>query len=278
MKQSIFSATFEESQNLLNDVFMKPINQNDLKKINSSSTKKTQTKTRKNIAILFWNVFFILLPNLIIAYMSNNYFPFGIGLTILLLSLFMYIMSPIYLKETMLSLSCFVVGPLWVIIGIDIFVIPIAIKEKQLIIIIGIFLLTCAFLIIKQRVNSFEFLLFNSKESKFNYYFKKVFKLICIVAPFVCFFVAWILLFNKLLFHIEFKLNLNSIGIYLFFIIFNLAMIFVIFYIISVPLLFGYYLHKYPEEYRKSEKKTYQQWYGKLYLKFKELKDNETNE
>ena len=70
--------------------------------------------------------------------------------------------------------------------------------------------------------------------------------------------------------------SMVGLGLFLGWIVFNLALIAMIIYMEFPFFLEAYYKWKYPEEYREWEGKSLEEWYGKRYLKkHKELLNNE---
>ena len=77
-------------------------------------------------------------------------------------------------------------------------------------------------------------------------------------------------------FSIKFSTSLEGLGLLITWIILNIAVIAMLIYIEFPSYLQAFYKWKYPEEYRQWEGKTVEEWYGKKYLKkHKELLENE---
>lgn len=77
-------------------------------------------------------------------------------------------------------------------------------------------------------------------------------------------------------FSIKFSTSLEGLGLLITWIILNIAVITMLIYIEFPSYLQAFYKWKYPEEYRQWEGKTVEEWYGKKYLKkHKELLENE---
>ena len=77
-------------------------------------------------------------------------------------------------------------------------------------------------------------------------------------------------------FSINFSSSITGFGLFIFWVLLNIALIAMIVFMEFPFLLEGYYKWKYPEEYREWEGKTVEEWYGKKYLKkHKELLKNE---
>jgi len=77
-------------------------------------------------------------------------------------------------------------------------------------------------------------------------------------------------------FSINFSHSVTVLGLFIFWILLNIALIAMIVFMEFPFFLEGYYKWKYPEEYREWEGKTVEEWYGKKYLKkHKELLKNE---
>ena len=77
-------------------------------------------------------------------------------------------------------------------------------------------------------------------------------------------------------FSINFSSSITVFGLFIFWILLNIALIAMIVFMEFPFFLEGYYKWKYPEEYREWEGKTVEEWYGKKYLKkHKELLKNE---
>ena len=77
-------------------------------------------------------------------------------------------------------------------------------------------------------------------------------------------------------FSIKFSTSLEGLGLLITWIILNIAVIAMLIYIEFPSYLQAFYKWKYPEEYRDWEGKSVEEWYGKKYLKkHKELLENE---
>ena len=68
-------------------------------------------------------------------------------------------------------------------------------------------------------------------------------------------------------FSINFSYSVTVLGLFIFWILLNIALIAMIVFMEFPFFLEGYYKWKYPEEYREWEGKTVEEWYGKKYLK-----------
>ena len=68
-------------------------------------------------------------------------------------------------------------------------------------------------------------------------------------------------------FSINFSSSITGFGLFIFWILLNIALIAMIVFMEFPFFLEGYYKWKYPEEYREWEGKTVEEWYGKKYLK-----------
>ena len=78
-------------------------------------------------------------------------------------------------------------------------------------------------------------------------------------------------------FSISFSSSVTVFGLFICWILSNIALIAIIVFMEFPFFLEGYYKWKYPEEYRDWEGKTVEEWYGKKYLKkHKELLENES--
>ena len=76
-------------------------------------------------------------------------------------------------------------------------------------------------------------------------------------------------------FSINFSSSVTGFGLFIWWILLNIALIAMIVFMEFPFFLEGYYKWKYPEEYREWEGKTVEEWYGKKYLtKHKELLKN----
>ena len=77
-------------------------------------------------------------------------------------------------------------------------------------------------------------------------------------------------------FSINFSSSITGFGLFICWVLLNIALIAMIVFMEFPFFLEGYYKWKYPEEYREWEGKTVEEWYGKKYLKkHKELLKNE---
>ena len=77
-------------------------------------------------------------------------------------------------------------------------------------------------------------------------------------------------------FSINFSSSVTGFGLFIWWILLNIALIAMIVFMEIPFFLEGYYKWKYPEEYREWEGKSVEEWYGKKYLKkHKELLKNE---
>lgn len=68
-------------------------------------------------------------------------------------------------------------------------------------------------------------------------------------------------------FSINFSSSITGFGLFIFWILLNIALIAMIVFMEFPFFLEGYYKWKYPEEYREWEGKSVEEWYGKKYLK-----------
>ena len=68
-------------------------------------------------------------------------------------------------------------------------------------------------------------------------------------------------------FSINFSHSVTVLGLFIFWILLNIALIAMIVFMEFPFFLEGYYKWKYPEEYREWEGKSVEEWYGKAYLK-----------
>ena len=68
-------------------------------------------------------------------------------------------------------------------------------------------------------------------------------------------------------FSINFSSSITGFGLFIFWILLNIALIAMIVFMEFPFFLEGYYKWKYPEEYREWEGKSVEEWYGKRYLK-----------
>ncbi|RSJ73623.1 hypothetical protein [Streptococcus cristatus] len=76
-------------------------------------------------------------------------------------------------------------------------------------------------------------------------------------------------------FSINFSSSITGFGLFIFWVLLNIALIAMIVFMEFPFFLEGYYKWKYPEEYREWEGKSVEEWYGKKYLKkHKELLKN----
>lgn len=77
-------------------------------------------------------------------------------------------------------------------------------------------------------------------------------------------------------FSINFSSSITGFGLFIFWVLLNIALIAMIVFMEFPFFLEGYYKWKYPEEYREWEGKSVEEWYGKKYLKkHKELLKSE---
>ncbi|EHJ52486.1 hypothetical protein [Streptococcus macacae] len=77
-------------------------------------------------------------------------------------------------------------------------------------------------------------------------------------------------------FSIKFSTSMEGLGLFLTWILLNIALIAILTFMELPFFLEAYYKWKYPEEYREWEGKSLEEWYGKKYLKkHKELLNNE---
>ena len=88
---------------------------------------------------------------------------------------------------------------------------------------------------------------------------------------------GWAVIVNSIfkVFSINFSSSITGFGLFICWILLNIALIAMIVFMEFPFFLEGYYKWKYPEEYREWEGKTVEEWYGKKYLKkHKELLQN----
>ncbi|USS90291.1 hypothetical protein [Fructilactobacillus carniphilus] len=110
MTKSIFSATFAESKNLLNDYFYKNNKANQANTHRRFNYNHTKILVAETAATIFFVLFFFILPCWVVSYLCTkeaiekgipNFFPFFIfkgGLFLLLIFGIVSLIAPNYLK------------------------------------------------------------------------------------------------------------------------------------------------------------------------------------
>ncbi len=162
MPRSIFSATFDESKNLINDILLN---------MNVANLKKPS-----KIGILIYSLLLILLPNYIIVYFvalewkdfrSFSYAIFIVGLIIWLLIWIIVFLAPNYLKLYLNYFNLLFIGAVWLTVEMVWFLIYCLHRYHQEYLLVFMFATIIIFLtiFIKHRVHLFRVLLFNDKEN-----------------------------------------------------------------------------------------------------------------
>ncbi|USS90292.1 hypothetical protein [Fructilactobacillus carniphilus] len=292
MTKSIFSATFEESKNLLNDSFYKK------DKADQANNEKRFKYNRKKIVTfeilggIFATLFLLILPGWGASYLCTrlalekgipNFSPFFIfkgGLLLLLIFGIISLIVPKYWKIFWGKFDYSFIGIVWLLIEANgvICLIGYVFHEFYLLLLTYFVLLIILIMFIIHRIHLTKILLYKVKENQLDITFKRTINLLYAIIPSLVSIYFVIKIINPNVVKTNFTFTVLITGSLLFSFCLNLFGIFLEVYQVSTYLLVGYYYHKYSEDYRKLENKTYQQWYGKFYMKLKGLKDDETKQ
>ena len=284
-KKSIFKASFEESLNLEDDGFL----QYQLKE-----QDKKVSKPPRNVFDYFKNSLLYGILTLI--------FPIGFNFLLLAFSTMLYSSDPKDLalpisNHNFLTAHVYVIGLfiwlLFVLIGKFIkpffilpyrthfhvitfliwFVIEFDLATLGLVLpfltILGIFLLVCVLLALIYWMLRIELRSLKKRmygEVKAPTLQDKIAKGIAIYGAGL---LGLAVIVNYILkaFSINFSSSITGFGLFICWILLNIALIAMIVFMEFPFFLEGYYKWKYPEEYREWEGKTVEEWYGKKYLK-----------
>ena len=293
-KRSIFSASFEESLNLEDDVFLQ------YQKGNVFSKLETYYMEGKSKLVLhIQNIVLTLIGSVIINFM------------ILVFSLSLHdsdpkdLRLPIYQHPLLTSevyLVCFLIWVFIILIGkvfrkafilpyrnhfhVITFLIWLSLEFNLLAIdmslptlsiwmvaAIFVFITILAYFMFSLEIESLKKLMYGngSGSSLRNKIAKKI-------AIYGMSFLGIGVIINFIIksFSIKFSTSLEGLGLLITWVILNIAVIAMLIYIEFPSYLQAFYKWKYPEEYRQWEGKTVEEWYGKKYLKkHKELLENE---
>ena len=293
-KRSIFSASFEESLNLEDDVFLQ------YQKGNVFSKLETYYREGKSKLVLhIQNIVFTLIGPVIINFM------------ILVFSLSLHdsdpkdLRLPIYqhpLLTAEVYLVCFLIWVFIILIGksfrkafilpyrnhfhVITFLIWLSLEFNLLAIdmslpalsiwmvaAIFVFITILAYFMFSLEIESLKKLMYGNGSGSFLRN-----KLANKIAIYGMSFLGIGVIINFIIksFSIKFSTLLEGLGLLITWIILNIAVIAMLIYIEFPSYLQAFYKWKYPEEYRQWEGKTVEEWYGKKYLKkHKELLENE---
>ena len=284
-RKSLFKASFEESLNLLDDGFL----QYQLKE-----QDKKMSKPPRNVFDYFKNAVLYGILTLI--------FPIGINFLLLAFSTMLYTSDPkdlvfpisnhnfltahVYVIGLFIWLLLVLIGKffkpffilpyrthfhvitflIWFVIEFDLAAIGLALPFLT---ILGLFAIGCILLaliywMLRIELKDLKNLMYG--EVKSPTLLDKIAKGLAIYGAGV---LGLAVIINYILkgFSINFSSSITGFGLFICWVLLNIALIAMIVFMEFPFFLEGYYKWKYPEEYREWEGKTVEEWYGKRYLK-----------
>ena len=292
-KKSIFKASFEERLNLLDDGFLQYLLKEQNKKV---------SKHPRNVFDYFKNALLYGILTLI--------FPIGFNFLLLAFSTMLYSSDPKDLalpisNHNFLTAHVYVIGLfiwllfvligkfikpffilpyrthfhvitflIWFVIEFDLAAIGLALPFLT---ILGIFAIGCILLALIYWMLRIELKSLKKRiygEIKSATLQDKIAKGIAIYGAGL---LGLAVIINYILkgFSINFSSSITGFGLFICWVLLNIALIAMIVFMEFPYFLEGYYKWKYPEEYREWEGKSVEEWYGKKYLKkHKELLQN----
>ena len=293
-KRSIFSASFEESLNLEDDVFLQ------YQKGNVFSKLETYYMEGKSKLVLhIQNIVFTLIGPVIINFMIlvfslslHNSDPKDLRLPIyqhplltaevylvcFLIWVFIILIGKVFRKAFILPYRNHfhvITFLIWLSLEFNLLAIDMSLPTLSIWMVaaIFVFITILAYFMFSLEIESLKKLMYGngSGSSLRNKIANKI-------AIYGMSFLGIGLIINFIIksFSIKFSTSLEGLGLLITWIILNIAVIAMLIYIEFPSYLQAFYKWKYPEEYRQWEGKTVEEWYGKKYLKkHKELLENE---
>ena len=293
-KRSIFSASFEESLNLEDDVFLQ------YQKGNVFSKLETYYREGKSKLVLhIQNIVLTLIGPIIINFMIlvfslslHNSDPKDLRLPIyqhplltaevylvcFLIWVFIILIGKVFRKAFILPYRNHfhvITFLIWLSLEFNLLAIDMSLPTLSIWMVaaIFVFITILAYFMFSLEIESLKKLMYGngSGSSLRNKIAKKI-------AIYGMSFLGIGVIINFIIksFSIKFSTSLEGLGLLITWVILNIAVIAMLIYIEFPSYLQAFYKWKYPEEYRQWEGKTVEEWYGKKYLKkHKELLENE---
>ena len=293
-KRSIFSASFEESLNLEDDVFLQ------YQKGNVFSKLETYYMEGKSKLVLhIQNIVLTLIGPIIINFMIlvfslslHNSDPKDLRLPIyqhplltaevylvcFLIWVFIILIGKVFRKAFILPYRNHfhvITFLIWLSLEFNLLAIDMSLPTLSIWMVaaIFVFITILAYFMFSLEIESLKKLMYGngSGSSLRNKIAKKI-------AIYGMSFLGIGVIINFIIksFSIKFSTSLEGLGLLITWVILNIAVIAMLIYIEFPSYLQAFYKWKYPEEYRQWEGKTVEEWYGKKYLKkHKELLENE---
>ena len=293
-KRSIFSASFEESLNLEDDVFLQ------YQKGNVFSKLETYYMEGKSKLVLhIQNIVLTLIGSVIINFMilvfslslhdsdpkdlrlpiyQHPLLTAGVYLVCFLIWVFIILIGKVFRKAFILPYRNHfhvITFLIWLSLEFNLLAIDMSIPTLSIWMVaaIFVFITILAYFMFSLEIESLKKLMYGngSGSSLRNKIAKKI-------AIYGMSFLGIGVIINFIIksFSIKFSTSLEGLGLLITWIILNIAVIAMLIYIEFPSYLQAFYKWKYPEEYRQWEGKTVEEWYGKKYLKkHKELLENE---
>ena len=293
-KRSIFSASFEESLNLEDDVFLQ------YQKGNVFSKLETYYMEGKSKLVLhIQNIVLTLIGSVIINFMilvfslslhdsdpkdlrlpiyQHPLLTAEVYLVCFLIWVFIILIGKVFRKAFILPYRNHfhvITFLIWLSLEFNLLAIDMSIPTLSIWMVaaIFVFITILAYFMFSLEIESLKKLMYGngSGSSLRNKIAKKI-------AIYGMSFLGIGVIINFIIksFSIKFSTSLEGLGLLITWIILNIAVIAMLIYIEFPSYLQAFYKWKYPEEYRQWEGKTVEEWYGKKYLKkHKELLENE---
>ncbi|MBZ2103333.1 hypothetical protein B0679_07065 [Streptococcus mitis] len=284
-KRSIFSASFEESLNLEDDVFLQ------YQKGNVFSKLETYYREGKSKLVLhIQNIVFTLIGPVIINFMIlvfslslHNSDPKDLRLPIyqhplltaevylvcFLIWVFIILIGKVFRKAFILPYRNHfhvITFLIWLSLEFNLLAIDMSLPTLSIWMVaaIFVFITILAYFMFSLEIENLKKLMYGngSGSSLRNKIANKI-------AIYGMSFLGIGVIINFIIksFSIKFSTSLEGLGLLITWIILNIAVIAMLIYIEFPSYLQAFYKWKYPEEYREWEGKTVEEWYGKKYLK-----------
>ena len=293
-KRSIFSASFEESLNLEDDVFLQ------YQKGNVFSKLETYYMEGKSKLVLhIQNIVLTLIGSVIINFMilvfslslhdsdpkdlrlpiyQHPLLTAEVYLVCFLIWVFIILIGKVFRKAFILPYRNHfhvITFLIWLSLEFNLLAIDMSLPTLSIWMVaaIFVFITILAYFMFSLEIESLKKLMYGngSGSSLRNKIAKKI-------AIYGMSFLGIGVIINVIIksFSIKFSTSLEGLGLLITWVILNIAVIAMLIYIEFPSYLQAFYKWKYPEEYRQWEGKTVEEWYGKKYLKkHKELLENE---
>ena len=284
-KKSLFKASFEESLNLEDDVFLQ------YQKGNVFSKLETYYREGKSKLVLhIQNIVLTLIGPVIINFMilvfslslhdsdskdlrlpiyQHPLLTAGVYLVCFLIWVFIILIGKVFRKAFILPYRNHfhvITFLIWLSLEFNLLVIDMSLPTLSIWMVaaIFVFITILAYFMFSLEIESLKKLMYGngSGSSLRNKIANKI-------AIYAMSFLGIGVIINFIIksFSIKFSTSLEGLGLLITWIILNIAVIAMLIYIEFPSYLQAFYKWKYPEEYREWEGKTVEEWYGKKYLK-----------